>query len=65
MQTKTALSRASRERENVSAQLTQAEQIKIVAEGELAEVTHCCPLWNVVTALAIAGKVTDMDVPVI
>lgn len=38
MQTKTALSRMSRDRENVAAQLTQAEQIKLVAEGELAEV---------------------------
>lgn len=28
----------SRERENVSAQLNQAEQVKLVAEGELAEV---------------------------
>ena len=30
----------TRERENVSAQLTQAEQVKLVAEGELAEVRH-------------------------
>ena len=28
----------TRERESVSAQLTQAEQVKLVAEGELAEV---------------------------
>lgn len=39
VQTKTALSRMSREREHVSAQLTQAEQVKLVAEGDLAEVT--------------------------
>ena len=31
----------SRERETVGAQLTQAEQIKLVAEGELAEVGSC------------------------
>ena len=39
VQTKTALSRMSREHEHVSAQLTQAEQVKLVAEGDLAEVT--------------------------
>ena len=38
LQTKTALSRMSRERENVGAQLTQAEQMKLVAESELVEV---------------------------
>ncbi|DBB10139.1 TPA: hypothetical protein ACH3X3_001723 [Trebouxia sp. C0006] len=35
--TKTALSRMTREHDNVTAQLTQAEQVKLVAEGELAE----------------------------
>lgn len=30
----------TRERENVSAQLVQAEQVKLVAESELAEVRH-------------------------
>lgn len=34
----------SRERENVSAQLTQAEQVKLVAEGELAEVSSISSL---------------------
>ena len=38
VQTKTALSRMTREHDNVTAQLTQAEQVKLVAEGELAEV---------------------------
>lgn len=32
----------SRERESVSAQLTLAEQVKLVAEGELAEVRPDC-----------------------
>ena len=41
VQTKTALSRMTREHDNVTAQLTQAEQVKLVAEGELAEVTPC------------------------
>ncbi|KAL0031101.1 hypothetical protein WJX77_003837 [Trebouxia sp. C0004] len=35
--TKTALSRMTREHDHVTAQLTQAEQVKLVAEGELAE----------------------------
>lgn len=30
----------TRERENVSAQLVQAEQVKLVAEADLAEVRH-------------------------
>ena len=43
VQTKTALSRMTREHDNVTAQLTQAEQVKLVAEGELAEVgTFTC-----------------------
>ena len=38
VQTKTALSRMTRERESAGAQLTQLEQGKLVAEAELAEV---------------------------
>ena len=37
-QVKTSLSRMTRERETLSAQLTQADQVKLIAEGELAEV---------------------------
>ena len=45
LQTKTALSRMTRERETVSAQLTLSEQSKQVAEGEMLEVQClliCC-----------------------
>lgn len=46
VQTKTALSRMTREHDNVTAQLTQAEQVKLVAEGELAEVRlFTCPSY--------------------
>ena len=38
MQAKTSLSRMTRERENVNAQLTLSEQTKHVAEDELVEV---------------------------
>ena len=45
VQTKTALSRMTREHDTVTAQLTQAEQVKLVAEGELAEVRPFkCPV---------------------
>ncbi len=48
LQTKTALSRMTREHDNVTAQMTQAEQVKLVAEGELAEVRPCTyPYLNV------------------
>ena len=46
VQTKTALSRMTREHDNVTAQLTQAEQVKLVAEGELAEASlFTCPSY--------------------
>jgi len=36
----------TREHDNVTAQLTQAEQVKLVAEGELAEVRlFTCPSY--------------------
>ena len=38
----------TRERESVSAQLTQAEQVKLVAEGELAEVRPSCNCTQII-----------------